>query len=297
MLQKSGLAPGTRSVPPKLAFALSVPGKVFRKYFWWADVTNRPELKVPVFVLGMHRSGTTMIFNVLASCPECQVHWGHQKQAFRNSRIRSGETIRRLIRKAYKRVVVFKAHNDIQRTPELLGLHKNARAVWVYRNFDDVVNSAVQRWNTAHRDIVRGIALGVALNPGHDAMREGMDADDVETLKQMCRQEISPEEGAALLWYFRNLLYFKLKLQHDPRTLLVKYEDLVIDPRYHFRRILEHCSCEFGPERIDGIFSSSVGKTKAPILRADIRALCEGMLGRLNEQYSQLHEPYSIRTA
>jgi hypothetical protein len=293
----SGLMPRMFSASPKLKLALSVPGKAFRKYLWWADITNRADLKIPVFILGMHRSGTTMIFNVLAACPECGVHWGHQKHAFRNSRIRSGETIKRLIRKAYKKVVVFKPHNDLQRTPELLGLHKNARGVWVYRHFNDVANSAVQRWNNAHRDIIRGIALGVALNPGHDAMREGMDPEDIETLKQMCRQEISPEEGAALLWYFRNLLYFKLKLHHDPRILLVKYEDLVTDPRHHFRRILEHVSCEFRPERIENIFSSSVGKSKSPVLRDDIRALCEGMLGRLNEQYSRLHAPYSIKTA
>jgi hypothetical protein len=274
------------SAAPRFTFAPGTPGKILRRFFWWADVTNRSDLKVPVFILGTQRSGTTMIFNVLAGCPECRVHWGHEKDAFCDSRIKRGTTIKRLIHKAYKKVVVFKPLNDLQHARGLLALHENARGVWVYRNFNDVVNSAVDRWSTAHRDIMRGIARGLVLHPGQDAISEGMGPDEIETVKHFCRDEISVEEGAALLWYFRNLIYFKLKLHNDPRVLLVKYEDLVTDPQRQFRKILGHVSCEFRPECIDGIFNSSIAKARAPILREEIGSLCDAMLKRLNEHYS-----------
>jgi Sulfotransferase domain len=248
-----------------------------------------------VFVVGCQRSGTTMLLSVLGKSAECQVyHEGKNSPAYDYCRLRSNETVKSLIQNSYKPIVVFKPVLDSQHTDRLLDLYPNAKAVWMYRDYRDVVNSAVKKWQGDQKDIMYGIAAGIQRDPKHHqhAIGDRMSDETINLVKKLCNPDMSPEDGAALLWYVRNLIYFDLGLDKDPRVLLVRYEDLVTKPQKYFSRIFDFVGCDFDQKYVGNIFDTSVKKNVVPAITAGVELHCREMAQRLDHQYSvELSQP------
>jgi hypothetical protein len=248
-----------------------------------------------VFVVGCQRSGTTMLLNVLGKSAECRVyHEAKNSPAYDYCRLQSNETVKSLIQNSYKPIVVFKPVLDSQHTDRFLDIYPNAKAVWMYRDYRDVVNSAVKKWQGDQKDIMYGIAGGIQRDPKHHqhAISDRMSDETVILVKKLCNPGMSPEDGAALLWYVRNLIYFDLGLDKDPRVLLVRYEDLVTKPQKYFSRIFDFVGCDFDQKYVGNIFDTSVKKNAVPAINADVELHCREMAQRLDRQYSvELSQP------
>jgi hypothetical protein len=134
--------------------------------------------------------------------------------------------------------------------------------------------------------MMSGIGAGLVRHPGQQAIAEQMAPATLSLVKSFNGVELSPEEGAALLWYTRNVLYFQLGLEQDPRVLPVKYEDLVARPREVTGRLFDFIACAFKAEYAQGIDASHIGKTPLPGLRPEIRALCDRLMRRFDERYA-----------
>ena len=80
--------------------------------------------------------------------------------------------------------------------------------------------------------------------------------------------------------------FFELGLHRDPRVLLVRYEDLVGDPERSFRRCLAFLGCEFEPEYVADVVSTSVGKEEPQPLRSEISALCDERMRQFDSCYT-----------
>jgi hypothetical protein len=236
-----------------------------------------------------------MLIKVLGKSAECRVYnEGRNNPAYDYYRLRSNETVKRLIKKSDKPIIVFKPVLDSQHTDRLLDLWPNAKAIWIYRDYRDVVNSSVKRWQGDQKDIMYGIAAEIRREPKHHqyAISDRMSERTVNLVRELCSPAMSPEDGAALLWYVRNLIYFDLVLEKDPRILLVRYEDLVTGPRQYFPRIFGFIGCYFDQKYIGDIFDTSVKKAAAPAINKEVELLCSEMLQRLDHQYSvQLSQP------
>jgi hypothetical protein len=241
----------------------------------------------PLFVLGSQRSGTTMIADVLAKSPDCEVFLGEKRRlVFEGaSRLVPIQTIAKLVSRSRRRVAVFKPNNDLQYANVFLDSDPNARIIWVYRDYRDAINSAVKRWGTAHRDIMMGIARGRTMHPGQAAIAEGV-SDALRTLLQgVCHDDLTPEEGAALLWYARNSLYFDRHLDRNERVLLANYEDSVRNPADCFSRVFEFAGAAFKARYVRDVFGSSIGKQQQPVLGKAVETLCQAMMALLGARY------------
>lgn len=246
-----------------------------------------PRSKVPLFVLGSQRSGTTMIADVLAKSPDCEVFLGDKRRlVFQGaSRLVSMEEVAMLVGSTRKRVAVFKPNNDLQYANRFLEFNPSTRIIWVYRDYRDAINSSIKRWDTAHRDIMLGICQGRTLHPGQAAIAEGIGDDLLALLRSLRRDELTREDGAALLWYVRNSLYFDLHLDQNERVLLVNYEDSVRNPEKHFTWMFDFAGVKFKRRYVHGIFRSSIGKQHQPVLGKDVESLCQAMMTRLGASY------------
>jgi Sulfotransferase domain len=251
--------------------------------------------KCAIFVVGCQRSGTTMLLNVLGKYAECRIYnEGKNNPAYDYYRLRSNETLRHLIQKSDKPTVVFKPVLDSQHTDRLLDLYPNAKAIWMYRDYRDVINSSVKKWQGDQKDIMYGIAAGIQRDPKHHqyAISDRMSDRTVHLVRKLGNSGMSPEEGAALLWYVRNLLYFDLSLEKDPRVLLVRYEDLVTRPQQYFPRIFSFIGCHFDQKYVGDIFDTSVKKNAGPVINEQVELHCREMMQLLDHQYSvQLSQP------
>ncbi len=244
---------------------------------------------VPIFVLGSQRSGTTMIADLLAKSPDCNVYLGNKRPLVfeGSSRLIALDRLRKLLTRSYTRTAVFKPNNDLQYARDFLNFHPAARLLWIYRDYRDAVNSSLRRWGGAHRDIILGIAQGRQLHPGQQAIAEGITPALHDLLQGLCSDGLSEPDGAALLWYVRNALYFDLGLPEQERVMLLSYEALVSEPDVHGRRVFDFIGVRFNPAYVEDVYASSVCRYESPVLRPEIAVLCAEMMRRLDACHRQ----------
>jgi hypothetical protein len=260
--------------------------KLAGKYSRRSEYVNLDNATKPVFVVGCQRSGTTMLVNTLGRSPEISTYHEGDKRAFDDEyRLISDDFVKRLIYESHKPIVIFKPINDSQHTDRLLKLNANAKAIWIFRVYQDVINSAVKLWGEKQKGIIYGISRGYYKRPGHLAIGERIAPETHDLIKHLCRNDLSSQDGAALIWYLRNVIYFDLNLQNNNRVLLYKYEDLVTKPQEHFRRVFDFIGCDFSPEYVEDIHARSIRKNDLPLIDPEIKFLCDSLGDRLEREY------------
>jgi hypothetical protein len=234
----------------------------------------------PVFLVGCGRSGTSMLVWQLEKSWQVQLYNEDHPAAFDNYRFRSPAVIESLLTASRAPITLFKPILDTVQTPFLLDRFLNGKAVFVFRHYNDVINSSLKKFGTNNR-----------INHVRDWMENDFAEFDVapplETTKRfirdLWRQDLSAEEGAALYWLFYNRLFTDLGLQADPRVLLICYETLVTNADDQFRRLITFLEAQWEERFSAGVFSSSINKHKAPNICAEISAACDALYAQLVE--------------
>lgn len=256
----------------------------------WQQLRRTPHPtteKLPVFVVGCNRSGTNMVCKAIGQSPH---GWAYQESefsvAFNAYYLRADWIIEWLIRRMPAPIISFGSILDSQFTDDLLSRFEGARAIWVYRCYEDVANSCVRRgWGEHHKNLARWVACGELEKLGSRGKR--ISADTVQLFAELFREDLSNEDVACLYWYMRNQIYFELNLHVDPRVLIVQYEDTVLNTEKAFRRIFGFLGFPFDPTIIDDIFASSVGKHPRPAIDPAIQEVCNALKARLDADYAR----------
>lgn len=256
----------------------------------WLQLRRTPHPtteKLPVFVLGCNRSGTNMVCAAIGNSPH---GWAYQEStfslAFNGYYLRPDWVIEGLIRHTPAPIVSFGSILDSQFTDDLLSRFAGARAIWIYRRYEDVANSCVRReWGEHLKNLVRWVARGELEKLGVRGKR--ISIDTVQLFSQLFREDLSYEDAACLYWYMRNQLYFDLNLHLDPRVLLVQYEDTVFNPEKAFRRVFGFFDFPYDPTIIKDVFASSVGKHPYPGTGPAIEGVCDTLKARLDAHYAR----------
>lgn len=239
--------------------------------------------RTPVFIVGCQRSGTTMLQTVLSRSPAVSAHSETHRSVFDSTHLRSIGNVRYRVLASKRPVVEFKPLNDAQHTDKLLAIHPDAKAIWIYRDYNDVANSMVRKWGSSAQAQVSEIATGVYTNRSRQALGERISPENHETLRQMIKDPVNEYEAAVLIWYIRNALCFDRGLQANRSAIICRYEDLVTDPRPYFEAIFGFIQTPFDYTFIQDVHSSSVQRNTKPIMRPDIASLCNAMLDSLDE--------------
>lgn len=251
--------------------------------------------KTPVFLVGTQRSGTTMLTDILGRVPLCRAYHEGDERVMQDMRLRERAVVEEVIRSEYRPFLVFKPINDSQHTADFLDTYDNARAVWIYRDYNDVVNSALVKWAAWQRRIILWIRehFGEEDTPS-DApykafaiYREHMTHETADAIRRCIGDDITDAEGAALLWYARNKLYFDRHLENNSNVLLVKYEDMVSQPRIYIKRVFDFIGCAFREKYVQSVRTTSIARKEPPALRQPIRDLCDELQKQLDQVYER----------
>src|SRR3990172_1967253 len=173
----------------------------------WRQMRRTPHpttKKLPVFVVGCNRSGTNMVCAAIGKSPH---GWAYQESefslAFNGYYLRADRIIEWLIRRTPAPIVSFGSILDSQFTDDLLSRFEGARAIWVYRRYEDVANSSARKkWTDHLKNLARWVSRGELERLGARGKR--ISADTVRLLGKLFREDLSKEDGACLYWYMRN---------------------------------------------------------------------------------------------
>ena len=238
---------------------------------------------VPVFVVGVQRSGTNMLVRGLERSPEFEVRNENDREAFDRFRLRSDAEIRALVERSGHRYVLFKPLIDSHRVPRLLdlGTPSPGRAIWAYRDVDGRVRSSVAKFGDSNLQALRRIAAGDTGIWQAGALSE----ERLALIRSLDLAGITPESGAALFWWLRNHLYFDLDLHARPDVTLARYEATVEDPEAAVRRICGFLDFPFRPELAEHVDRRAASARPPLPLDARVRELCDALQERLADAY------------
>jgi len=234
-----------------------------------------------VFVAGMQRSGTNMVMEVLDRSLHTDVYHETDPRAFDQYEMRPPEHILTLAARSGAPHFVIKALCELDQVKTLIDAFAPAKAVWIVRDFNDSVNSAIVSF--AHFADRMARMSEDRLSDGWYG--RGMSDVTHALLCQTYRSDISEASAAAMMWYYRNVLFFEQGLDADPHVMLVKYEELVTQPQHEFPRIFRFLDIPYSPWLSRHVFASSVRRKPAPDIDSSVSALCE----KLAQRFEQVH--------
>ncbi len=237
-----------------------------------------------VFVFGCQRSGTKMLMRVLDQAPEVRIYHEHHKAAFGGYELRSAPVIRGLRAINGAPVLIFKPICDNQRAASILDTHPDARGVWIYRHWADVVHSSIRKWGDHQLQVVQSLASGDT-----DWLiwqRKRVPSDVIAELRKQVRPDLTVEEGSALFWWMRNTYYFSQGLDRHPAMHTLRYADLARDPEPVATALFDHIGLRFDPAYTAQINDRSVASQAPAQLRLPIRVLVDDLLARMDQHRS-----------
>lgn len=242
---------------------------------WRQRLRPRPVAQ-HVFVAGMQRSGTNLLMDVLDASAATQVFHETDPRAFERYEMRDPAVIRQLTLASPAPVFVIKALCELDQLPHLMATFRPAKTLWVVRDWRDSVNSAIRSFGNFVPQWHR-----LAHGDTSDWRGRGMSPATRELLMALYRPDASEAEGAAIMWFYRNALFFEHQLAADPRVRVVFYEALVQDPMREVAAAYDFLELPGFNAAIAGrIHARSVRHRSPPDISPAVTALCDELLAR-----------------
>jgi hypothetical protein len=248
-------------------------GKLQTVYSW---LRERPDKRV-IFVSGVHRCGTNMMMETLEWHPRTDVYRESDPRAFKHFMMLPESAITELIERSPADRVVIKALHEAEKLAGLLDRHAPARAIWMYRDWRDVVNSILARWPN-HRNGIDEIVQAI------DTVKwRGRGTTDTTRtiLKEVYRPDIDDASANALFWYLRNQLFFDQGFDDDDRVALINYDRLLERPEPQLRALCTMLEIELVPRMTRVCDVRQVRKKPPPSVEPEVASLADEMLERL----------------
>lgn len=242
---------------------------------------------VVTFVTGVPRSGTNMLMNILDRSWQTDVFHESDRRAYNNYHMRERPLIQDLAKNSKARRIVFKALLEAHQLNDLMQAFAPANGVWMFRNFDDVVNSNMVRWPGG-----RNLIDSIVKDPNSGGWRGlGMTPSTHKLVRSHYYEGMNDASALGLFWYYRNQLFFDQGYDNTDGVLLMRYESLVSNPAQLVAGVCEHLDVRFNTELSGMVFATSVGRAPPPDIDEPIRALCNEMMERLTDVWESRWQP------
>jgi hypothetical protein len=259
---------------------------VVRRFLLGLTHDCRPNA-TPIYIVGLQRSGTTMLIRAFGKSPEIEFHdESPNSRAYSNWAFRSDEELRSVIVSSRHRCVVFKALEDSLRIVHLiegLGTPSRGRAVWLYRDVADQIRSFLAMFEPSRAGaIVRQLVRG-------DRSRQDarLSEETLEFVRRCDPDRITDAGAAALLWYVRNVAFFDLGLDRRPDVRLVSYDQLVSRPESVIAPLCQFVGIAYLPEMVAGIARRSPTTPETPDIDPELASQCAELQRRLDAEFER----------
>lgn len=231
-----------------------------------------------VWVAGVQRSGTNLLMKIFDSARDSDVFHETDARAFQRYEMRPPTVIAALVARSRAARMVVKSLCELQRISSLLEDFPGSRCVWVWRDAEAVADSMVASFGNFIRQ-----ARALADDPeSMDWRGAGMSGETQHFLQEVVAQALDERSAAALMWYYRNVLFFEQGLHRDPRVRLVCYDDLMTAPENVLPEVFGFAGITYRPRcarLVGGRPHARVSRALPPILPA-VAARCADLTTR-----------------
>ena len=238
---------------------------------------QRPTSRM-LFVFGSQRSGTRLPLQILDQSPDIVTFSEGSAPFFDGVMLKPLPEIDRLVGRSMFPVVTLKPICETHRVHELLEHFPGSRGIWIFRRYQDCVNSASQKWSSG-RESLRRLATGDLKGAGWRT--GGLTAQKLALVRDLYQDGLSEHAANAVMWYLRNDLYFDLRVHERRDVLLVRYEDLVERPSVACVRMFDFAGVPVPRGYDKDVYASSVAKRPFPAIPDSIRQRCEALEEKL----------------
>ena len=246
-------------------------------------IFSKVESSVPVFVGGEQRSGTNFLTEVLNRCVETNCFLENDDEAFDNYMLRDLERIKSLTSASRAKITVFKSISDSQNISTIFKILPNAKIIWAFRQYPDVVNSSVRNF-TEHRKYL----YYMLHEPTIARWRlQNVTDEDLALVRYHYDRGVDDASSRALIWYLRNSLFFQQGLDKRPNVIITKYEELVTKPAEQFEKVYRFLGLQSDRQASEIASTGSLNKNPPPVIDDDITELCNSVYARLDACYQQ----------
>lgn len=237
-----------------------------------------------VMIQGCQRSGTSMTYWIFERDFRIKIYREASElsaqDAIERIRLNPLPHVKAMLEKDRVPIVVMKPLVESQRANELLTFFPQSKIIWLYRHFQDVASSNLKAFGRG-----QGIEdlRPIVLQEPHNWRSENVSEETRETIRRFFSEEMNPYDAAALFWYARNRLFFEQGLDHNPRVMMCRYEELVRRPSDVMQRLYAFLGISYpGDKIVKDVHPQSIGKGRRSRLSAEVEALCEGLLEQLD---------------
>jgi hypothetical protein len=208
------------------------------KASWRRRYGGRPGAAMPVYVVGLQRSGTNMLMRGFDEAPEVEVRNENDRRVFDRFQLRSDEVLSSTVASSRHQIVLVKPLCESHRVDELLDLPgaRHGKALWVYRDPEARARSEVSKFGPANLRALREIAAG----RGGSIWQGGrLGSEAVALIRSFDLEAMSSHTAAVLFWVVRNSLVFDLGLDRRGDVHLVSYDAFAAEPETVMREVCD----------------------------------------------------------
>jgi hypothetical protein len=234
-----------------------------------------PGTAIPVFLVGVQRSGTNMLVRGLEADPAVEVRNENDRKAFRDFRLLGERAIGDLVNESRHQYVLFKPLCDsgrIAAVVDRLPVVPPSRVIWAWRDVDARARSAVAKFGDANLRALRQIASG---HGDHLWQALGLSAESRQLLTEFDYDQVSEYEAACLFWLVRNRILLEQGLAARPDVLVSSYEAFVDNPERATRALCGFLGLPWTPQLTDGIEVRRPTDAERPAVDERIRDRCD----------------------
>lgn len=256
----------------------------FRKRIRQFTKYHSGEAKDVLFIVGCQRSGTSMIHHLFRLDWDAVTYdeWSPLSTLSGKEplRWRPLDEVKPRIMADRAPFVVCKPLVESQNLTDLLDAFPGSKAIWMYRDYRDVVSSSLKYFGG---DVGHGDLEPILGADASDWRAEKLAEEDRSRIGELYRDDLPGHDAAALFWYARNSLFFSNGFSTDPRVVPCRYGDLVTRPGPVMEAAYMFLGRPYPGDRIVAdVFGGSKGKGGHVTLMPAIEETCQTMLQRLD---------------
>jgi hypothetical protein len=263
--------------------------RIYKDVYQRAGLGRHNGQKTLVFILGCQRSGTSMTYWIFERDLRVKIYREaselSSQDAVERIRLNPLPAVQETVAKDRVPIVVMKPLVESQRANDLLEYFPGSKIVWLYRHYQDVASSNLKAFG---KDQGIEDLRPIVLQEPRNWRSERVSQETRETIRHYFSEHMKPYDAAALFWYARNQLFFDPGLDHSPRVMMCRYEELVRRPSDMMQRLYGFIGLPYpGDKIIKDVHPQSIGKGRQSRLSARVEALCETMLERLDAAHTK----------